>query len=76
MVRRDDEVCEYSDLPHDQCDHCVNPGAIHATDTVAKGEEAFFARYDGICARGCGAPIVGGDDRIKRSPDGYVHEEC
>jgi hypothetical protein len=54
----DDDRCEMSDLPKDQCDHCVGK-PTEPWSGLDMGE-VFVARFKGTCVS-CDEPIEPGD---------------
>lgn len=78
------ELCDMTDLPKDQCDHCrhgdkqvVDRDIVRSSLPKAQGD-FVVAEYKGICG-GCGEDILVGDhisviEEIRNSKDEVVRK--
>lgn len=67
--------CDFSDLPDDQCAHCLGVTASEPDDEP--DGHVFPAKFAGVCRR-CEGPIYIGVS-ISPAASGYVHamwEDC
>ena len=69
------ERCDFSDLPPDQCAHCLgHAGAPEPVDGLLVQPGWFPARYPDRCVE-CGEPFDA-DTPIQRVDDGWIAECC
>lgn len=66
--------CEFTELPEEQCAHCLGHRTA-ASEREQLGDARWVgARYPGRCAS-CGEPFDV-DDQIRAAHDGWISECC